>query len=59
MARSRAADDFAAIRARMEELQRERNQAARGDAAEPVVETGRYPRSRSSEAVDRIISRIC
>jgi hypothetical protein len=32
MARPRAADDFAAIRARMEELQRERAQAARGAA---------------------------
>jgi hypothetical protein len=35
MARPRAADDFAAIRERMEELRRERVQAARGNAAEP------------------------
>ena len=34
MARPRAADDFAAIRARMEELQRERARAARGTTAE-------------------------
>jgi|HubBroStandDraft_4_1064222.scaffolds.fasta_scaffold158735_2 hypothetical protein len=34
MARPRAADDFAAIRARMEDLQRERAQAAQGTAAE-------------------------
>jgi hypothetical protein len=31
MARPRAADDFAAIRARMEELKREQEQAARGE----------------------------
>ena len=31
MTRPRAADDFAAIRARMEELQRERAQASRED----------------------------
>jgi hypothetical protein len=34
MAHPRAADDFATIRARMEELQRERAQAARGPEAE-------------------------
>lgn len=34
MTRPRAADDFAAIRARMEELQRERAQTARGTTAE-------------------------
>ena len=33
MAQPRAADDFAAIRARMEELKREREQAARGEDA--------------------------
>jgi len=43
------ADDFAAIRARMEELERERAQGARG--AEPVVEADRYPHSRSSRPV--------
>jgi len=31
MARPRAADDFEAIRARLQELQRERTQALRGD----------------------------
>jgi hypothetical protein len=35
MTRPRAADDFAAIRTRMEDLQRERAQAVRGTAAEP------------------------
>jgi hypothetical protein len=34
MTRPRAADDFAAIRARMEDLQRERAQAAQSTAAE-------------------------
>jgi hypothetical protein len=34
MARPRAADDFAAIRARMEELKREREQAEGGEEAE-------------------------
>ena len=33
MQRSRCADDFPAIRARMQELQREREQAARRSAA--------------------------
>jgi hypothetical protein len=40
MMANRAADDYAAIRARMEELRREREQAARMVEAEPV-ETGR------------------
>jgi hypothetical protein len=35
MARPRAADDFAAIRARMEELRRESAQGVRGPAVEP------------------------
>jgi hypothetical protein len=35
MTRPRAADDFAALRARMEELRRERSPAAREDAVEP------------------------
>jgi hypothetical protein len=34
MARPRAADDFAAIRARMEELKRDREQPERGEDAE-------------------------
>jgi hypothetical protein len=33
--RPRAADDFATIRARMEELRRERAQANRGDTSDP------------------------
>ena len=38
MSRPRAADDYAAIRARMEELQRERAQALSGlDESEPVT----------------------
>ena len=36
MARPRAADDFSAIRARMEELRRERVQQLRGEAVEPA-----------------------
>ena len=48
MARPRAADDFVAIRARMEELRRERLQAER-EKALAVSETPRYPRSRKPE----------
>jgi hypothetical protein len=48
MARPRAADDFAAIRARMEELRRERLQAER-DKALGVSESPRHPRSRKLE----------
>ena len=40
MTRPRVADDFAAIRARMEELRRERAQAAKKEAQDPE-ETGR------------------
>jgi hypothetical protein len=36
MARPRAADDFAAIRERMEELRRERGQWTRDHSAEPI-----------------------
>ena len=43
MTRPRAADDFAAIRARMEELQRERAQAARGTDAEQMDIAYRRP----------------
>jgi hypothetical protein len=46
--RPRAADDFAAIRARMEEPRRERLQAER-DKAPGVSESPRYPRSRKPE----------
>ena len=48
MTRPRAADDFAAIRARMEELRRERLQAER-DRALSVSETPRYPRNRTPD----------
>ena len=47
MVRPRAANDFAAIRARMEELQRERAQSARDNALERTDEVYR----RSSEPV--------
>ena len=49
MMRPRAADDFAAIRAGMEELRRERLQAER-DKALGVLESRRYPRSRKPES---------
>ena len=45
MTRQHVADDFAAIRARMEELQRERAQAVRGTAAEPADIAYRRPLS--------------
>jgi len=50
----RAADDFAAIRARMEELQRERLQGER-DKAPGLSGTPRYPPSRSAnnQTVDK------
>ena len=41
MARPRAADDFAAIRARMEELQRERGQVASNRTEMDTSEPGR------------------
>jgi hypothetical protein len=46
MVRPRAADDFAAIRARMEELRRDRLQAEREKA---LAKTPRYPRNRNHE----------
>jgi hypothetical protein len=46
MARARAADDFAAIRARLEALRRERSPAAREDPVEPSEKTYFYSRSR-------------
>ena len=49
MVRPRAADDFAAIRARMEELRRERLQAERANGL-GVSDTPRYPRNRNPEA---------
>ena len=45
MARPRAADDFAAIRERMEELRRERGQCTRNQSAEPV-DADRQPMNR-------------
>ena len=45
MARPRAADDFAAIRARMEELRRERMEAERKAAAEPADQGYRFLRN--------------
>jgi hypothetical protein len=48
MVRPRAADDFVAIRARMEELRRERLQAE-CDKALGVSESPRYPRNRNPE----------
>jgi gamma-glutamyl:cysteine ligase YbdK (ATP-grasp superfamily) len=53
MARPRAADDFAAIRARMEELRRERSQAA-PDHEIHLNSAGRYPRNRANEQVRRL-----
>ena len=44
MPRSRAADDFAAIRARLEELRRERARAVRHDPVEPSDQADLYPR---------------
>jgi len=48
MVRPRAADDFVAIRARMEELRRERLQVER-EKALGVLENSRYPRRRKPE----------
>jgi len=48
MARPRAADDFAAIRARMEELRRERLQAAADHEIQSSNGAGRSPRNRAS-----------
>jgi hypothetical protein len=62
MTRPHAADDFAAIRARMEELQRERAQAVRGTAAEPGDSAYRRPLSGirtviEEQALQRAIAR--
>ena len=48
MVRPRAADDFVAIRARMEELRRERLEVER-EKALGVLENSRYPRPRKPE----------
>lgn len=55
MARPRSADDFAAIRARMEELQRERAQAAREEDEGQHGPSGSYGQriSRTSERISR------
>jgi hypothetical protein len=47
MARPRAADDFAAIRERMEELRRERGQWTRDHAAE-AIDADRRPINRDA-----------
>ena len=52
MMRPRAANDFAAIRARMEELRRERGQSARDNALERTDEVYR----RSPEPVGKPVS---
>ena|ERR1700693_206590 len=62
MARPRAADDFVAIRARLEELRRERSPAAREDPVEPSDKTYFYSRSRSpaqiaDQALQRAVAR--
>ena len=48
MARRRAADDFVVIRARMIELQRQRNEAVRGIDAESAAPYRGPPRSKST-----------
>lgn len=53
MSRPRAADDFAAIRDRMEQLRRERGQLTRERAGEPSDESYLYPRSRNAEPVNQ------
>jgi hypothetical protein len=58
MTRLRAADDFAAIRARMEELRRERSPAAREDPVEPSDKTYFYSRTRSpAQLADQALRR--
>ena len=62
MARARAADDFAAIRARLEALRRERSPAAREDPVEPSEKTYFYSRSRrpaqiADQALQRVVAR--
>ena len=62
MTRLRAADDFAAIRARMEELQRERAQASREDPIERSDKSYFYSRRPSpaqivEQALQRAVAR--
>jgi len=54
MARPRAADDFAAIRARMEELQRERQKAVGEDAIYQTHERDR----RSETSVGQVLRQL-
>ena len=54
MARPRAADDFAAIRARMDELRRERLQAA-GEAA---VYRGNDPNPSPDAPIGQVVLRL-
>lgn len=49
MSRSRAADDFAAIRARLEELRRERE----GRAGEPVARSGKAASDQADSEPER------
>jgi hypothetical protein len=49
MPRSRAADDFTAIRARMDELRRERAQTMRGNPEEPAPAGRRVSRGLIDE----------
>jgi hypothetical protein len=53
MLRPRAADDFAAIRARMEELRREREQTAVGNDHEPATCAGTHASGSRSRYSDR------
>lgn len=57
MTRPRAADDFAAIRARLEELQRERAKATRREQSEEAINRRLPPRNRFTieiEAADNL-----
>ena len=55
MTRPRAADDFAAIRARLEELRRKRAQATRGAPEDP---TDRRPVSRGPIDEQALLRRL-
>ena len=52
MPRPRAADDFAVIRARIEELRRDRAQAMRHHPVEPSDRADLDPRRMSAEPID-------
>ena len=53
MSRPHAADDFTAIRDRMEQLRRERGQLTREQAVEPSDESYLYPHRRNAEPVNQ------